>query len=585
MVVGGERHRRDPALGEAADQERPLPAELDHRREPPPVHRGRRGLHVVGAVAERAGQRGARLRAAELAHPTACHDEARHVGARLDLGGERGDVLAGEVAAVRQERLAVGQQPHAPDVHLGQRQHHLRGEQHPGRLVEIAEAGEVDDDGAVLARRHVRAQLRARREQRDGRAGQRPGRPGEQQLHHARGLCPRRHARHVAHVGDGEPPHRVDEPGAHRLVVVPEDRERHDHPRREVGDPPLAVPAHDCDVLLEHRLRGLERAGGGEAADRGAADADRRGVGARGAAAPGAGTVSNWPSSTVRPAASSQPSASGARNRRAAPCRSVLLPDANTKSRTRSSGLLPATGPGGTSASSLPPTWRSTWTGELSGTLAHPATAASASSRAGTSAAGRRVTARPAVSSAPRRPATPAPRPRASRRCRHRRRLGGGRRRLLRTERQRARLDDVVERARQRQPERGALPDLAPCLQPPAVQAGVLDGDREPQPAAAAAPGARLLGAPEPVEHQARLAGAQPDAVVAHQHGDGPLVGAEHHADGLALAVVDRVGHEVAHDALDTARVDLGVHADGQSAVRAVCRSRRRCRGPPRRLA
>ena len=91
--------------------------------------------------------------------------------------------------------------------------------------------------------------------------------------------------------------------------------------------------------------------------------------------APGAGTVSIWPSSTVTPAVSSHLAASGARNARAAACLSVLLPDAVTKSRTRSSGLLPSTGPGGGAASS-PPTWRSTCTGELSGTLAHPASAA-----------------------------------------------------------------------------------------------------------------------------------------------------------------------------------------------------------------
>ena len=61
--------------------------------------------------------------------------------------------------------------------------------------------------------------------------------------------------------------------------------------------------------------------------------------------APGAGTVSIWPSSTVTPVVSSHFAASGARNARAAACLSVLLPEAVTKSRTRSSGLLPSTGP------------------------------------------------------------------------------------------------------------------------------------------------------------------------------------------------------------------------------------------------
>ena len=79
--------------------------------------------------------------------------------------------------------------------------------------------------------------------------------------------------------------------------------------------------------------------------------------------------------------------------------------------------------------------------------------------------------------------------------------------------------------ARQRQPERRALARLAPRLQPAAVQPGVLDGDGQPEPGAAAAPGPRLLGPPEPVEHQLRLARPQADAVVADQHRDGVLVG------------------------------------------------------------
>ena len=50
------------------------------------------------------------------------------------------------------------------------------------------------------------------------------------------------------------------------------------------------------------------------------------------------------------------------------------------------------------------------------------------------------------------------------------------------------------------------LVDLAPRLQPAAVQAGVLQADRQPEPGAAAAPLAGRVGAPEPVEHEPGLA-------------------------------------------------------------------------------
>ncbi len=62
----------------------------------------------------------------------------------------------------------------------------------------------------------------------------------------------------------------------------------------------------------------------------------------------------------------------------------------------------------------------------------------------------------------------------------------------------------------------------------------------------------------------ARLPRPQPDTVVAHHHGDGVVVAGQRDVDRAALAVVHGVRHEVAHDPLDPARVDLGVDPDGQ---------------------
>ena len=134
----------------------------------------------------------------------------------------------------------------------------------------------------------------------------------------------------------------------------------------------------------------------------------------------------------------------------------------------------------------------------------------------------------------------------------------------LRPERQGAGLQHVAAVAGQRQPEHRTLAGLAPRLQPAAVQAGVLDGDGQPQPGAAGAPRPRLLGPPEAVEHQARLPRSQADTVVADHDRDGVLVGPERHPHRLGLAVVDRVGHQVAHDPLDASGVDVGPHSGRQ---------------------
>ena len=62
--------------------------------------------------------------------------------------------------------------------------------------------------------------------------------------------------------------------------------------------------------------------------------------------------------------------------------------------------------------------------------------------------------------------------------------------------------------ARQRQPESGTLAGCARGLQPPAVQPGVLQRDRQTQPGTAGLPLPGRVRPPEPVEDQARLARA-----------------------------------------------------------------------------
>ena len=78
----------------------------------------------------------------------------------------------------------------------------------------------------------------------------------------------------------------------------------------------------------------------------------------------------------------------------------------------------------------------------------------------------------------------------------------------------------LVRRPRQRQPELRTAARLAPRLQPAAVQPGVLHGDGQPEAGTAGGTRPRRVGPPEAVEDPGRLAGLEPDPVVAHGDGD-----------------------------------------------------------------
>src|SRR5690606_8477910 len=113
--------------------------------------------------------------------------------------------------------------------------------------------------------------------------------------------------------------------------------------------------------------------------------------------------------------------------------------------------------------------------------------------------------------------------------------------------------------ARQGEPEGRPLPRPAPRVERAGVQPRVLQGDRQPQPGAAGGAGAGRVTAPEPVEDPPRLLRCHAGAVVTYEDGDRGLVDPDGDLDRSALTVLDRVHQEVAHDALDAARVDVGV--------------------------
>ena len=115
-----------------------------------------------------------------------------------------------------------------------------------------------------------------------------------------------------------------------------------------------------------------------------------------------------------------------------------------------------------------------------------------------------------------------------------------------------------ARRPGQGQPEHRALAALPPGLQPSAVQPRVLQRDGQAQTGAAGGAGPGRVGSPEPLEDPLFLARPQPHAVVSDRDGHRVAVhrGGDHHV--LALAVLDRVGQDVAQDALHPAPVHLG---------------------------
>lgn len=131
---------------------------------------------------------------------------------------------------------------------------------------------------------------------------------------------------------------------------------------------------------------------------------------------------------------------------------------------------------------------------------------------------------------------------------------------ILRLQRYRRTAQGLVRRTRQGQPELRSSTGLAPGLQPAAVEAGVLDRDREPQAGAAGGAGTGRVRPPEAVEDPGRLARLESHAVVPDRHGHGALRDAHVHDDVPALAVLDGVDDEIAQDPLDTARVGLRDH-------------------------
>ena len=89
------------------------------------------------------------------------------------------------------------------------------------------------------------------------------------------------------------------------------------------------------------------------------------------------------------------------------------------------------------------------------------------------------------------------------------------------------------------------------------MQAGVLHGDGQSQAGPSQAALARGVGAVEAVEDLGDDVGAHADPVIAHPHRHRVGVHGDGDVQRLALAVLERVDHEVADDALDPGDIDL----------------------------
>ena len=122
-----------PPLLPPTSSVRPSPG-AGHDREVLAVHRRRRRLRVDLAVAHRAraaARTGPARRAGPPARPPTTSAGTSAPGWTSAI--VRCDVVAAPLGLVGHQRLAVDEQPHPPDVDLGERQHDLRGEQPSGR--------------------------------------------------------------------------------------------------------------------------------------------------------------------------------------------------------------------------------------------------------------------------------------------------------------------------------------------------------------------------------------------------------------------------------------------------------------------
>jgi hypothetical protein len=125
---------------------------------------------------------------------------------------------------------------------------------------------------------------------------------------------------------------------------------------------------------------------------------------------------------------------------------------------------------------------------------------------------------------------------------------------------------------------------LAPGLQPAAVQAGVLERDRQAQPGAAGGAGPGRVGPPEPVEHQRRTPRAQPDAVVAHARPPRPR--RRRPATGrrpVGPRRARRVDDQVAQDPLDRRGSTSATHGLGHGGHETTTSTSARPRAATRR--
>src|SRR5215207_1091803 len=144
-------------------------------------------------------------------------------------------------------------------------------------------------------------------------------------------------------------------------------------------------------------------------------------------------------------------------------------------------------------------------------------------------------------------------------RLHHARRRGAGRIDVLGLEWKRRDDRGAIHRARNREPEHRARAGLRPHVEHSAVRHCVFERDREAETGAADRAHAAGVTTPESVEDARGLLLGHAEAVVAYREGDRRLVAVDGDDDRAALAVLDGVAEEVAHDAADSARVDLGV--------------------------
>ncbi|CAB5034461.1 unannotated protein [freshwater metagenome] len=113
------------------------------------------------------------------------------------------------------------------------------------------------------------------------------------------------------------------------------------------------------------------------------------------------------------------------------------------------------------------------------------------------------------------------------------------------------------------------------------MQARILERNGQAEPGATGGARPSRICSPEPIEHKRRLAGPEPDTVISNRYGNRVVVRGHRDLDRTALAVLDRVHHQIAQHPVDPTSIGLDEAEPGRQQhvdLGVLARGDHRCR-------